>query len=137
MEHDKVLQKDIHQAAQILREGGLIAFPTETYYGLGVDPFNEKALQELFAVKKRPAVKPVLVLVNDQVKLMRNLDEDQSIYVEIYYEGRNLVYSETIKNDGMIGKVFDFSGSASGEYLFSINYENRNHSEYLSINTIY
>ena len=64
-------QEDIHQAAQILREGGLIAFPTETYYGLAVDPFNEVALQRLFAVKNRPTVKPVLVLIPSRKHLGR------------------------------------------------------------------
>lgn len=66
-----VHQKDIEQAAAILREGGLIAFPTETYYGLAVDPFNESALQRLFAAKQRPAVKPVLVLVPDRRQVDR------------------------------------------------------------------
>lgn len=55
--------KSIDQAVKILRDGGLIAFPTETYYGLGVDPSNESALQRLFAMKERPSLKPVLVLV--------------------------------------------------------------------------
>lgn len=54
---------EVDQAAAILRDGGLIAFPTETYYGLAVDPFNEEALQRLFRVKQRPEAKPVLVLV--------------------------------------------------------------------------
>lgn len=40
-----------------------MAFPTETYYGMGVDPFNEEALARLFAVKKRPMNMPILVLV--------------------------------------------------------------------------
>lgn len=61
-----VSQKDIEQAASILRDGGLIAFPTETYYGLAVDPCQEPALERLFAAKQRPAVKPVLVLVPDR-----------------------------------------------------------------------
>lgn len=56
-------QEDIDQAASILRDGGLIAFPTETYYGLAVDPFNESALQRLFSLKNRLSVKPVLVLI--------------------------------------------------------------------------
>ncbi len=54
------------EAAGLLRQGGLIAFPTETYYGLGVDPFNAEALRRLFAVKRRAADKPVLVLVAEQ-----------------------------------------------------------------------
>ena len=67
-------QEDFHQAAHILREGGLIAFPTETYYGLAVDPFNESALQRLFAVKNRPSVKPVLVLIPTREHLGRMTD---------------------------------------------------------------
>lgn len=65
-------RQDIDRAAELVRAGGIIAFPTETYYGLGVDPFNSKALEKLFAVKGRPAVKPVLVLVagRDQVGLL-------------------------------------------------------------------
>jgi L-threonylcarbamoyladenylate synthase len=59
----------IREAVSLLKRGGLIAFPTETYYGLGVDPFNPKALQRLFQVKQRTSDKPVLVLVFDQSQL--------------------------------------------------------------------
>ena len=74
MEHIAASQEDFHQAAQILREGGLISFPTETYYGLGVDPFNESALQRLFAIKNRPSVKPVLVLIPTRRHLKSLID---------------------------------------------------------------
>ena len=50
-------------AVEILHRGGIVAFPTETFYGLAVDPFNPQALHRLFAVKKRAENKPVLVLV--------------------------------------------------------------------------
>ncbi|CAK8719347.1 YrdC-like domain-containing protein [Candidatus Electrothrix laxa] len=53
----------------MLSQGGLIAFPTETYYGLGVDPFNVEALERLFAVKQRQSGKPVLVLVAEQAQV--------------------------------------------------------------------
>jgi len=56
----------IREAVRVLKQGGLIAFPTETYYGLGVNPFNPKALQRLFQIKQRTPDKPVLVLVADQ-----------------------------------------------------------------------
>ncbi|WP_339133637.1 MAG: L-threonylcarbamoyladenylate synthase [Candidatus Electrothrix sp. GW3-4] len=56
----------LSEAARLLRQGGLIAFPTETYYGLGVDPFNAEALQRLFAVKQRQPDKAVLLLVAGQ-----------------------------------------------------------------------
>ncbi|MEN8141228.1 MAG: L-threonylcarbamoyladenylate synthase [Thermodesulfobacteriota bacterium] len=55
--------KILQQAAAIIRGGGIVALPTETYYGLAVDPFNEAALARLFALKQRPAAKPLLTLI--------------------------------------------------------------------------
>ncbi len=60
-----ILPAELAQAVRVIRAGGIVAFPTETYYGLAADPFNEKALARLFAVKQRPASKPVLVLIHD------------------------------------------------------------------------
>ncbi|MSQ52277.1 MAG: threonylcarbamoyl-AMP synthase [Betaproteobacteria bacterium] len=51
----------IERAAALLREGGLVAFATETVYGLGADAGNRDALQKLYRVKKRPAAHPVIV----------------------------------------------------------------------------
>jgi len=53
--------KEVRRAAQILRAGGLVAFPTETVYGLGADAANEKAMARLYAVKRRPPEHPVIV----------------------------------------------------------------------------
>ncbi len=55
------LPPDIARAAAILRAGGLVAFPTETVYGLGADASSEKAVARLYAVKRRPADHPVIV----------------------------------------------------------------------------
>jgi L-threonylcarbamoyladenylate synthase len=51
----------IDQAVRILRAGGLVAFPTETVYGLGADAANEQAVRRIFEVKGRPADHPVIV----------------------------------------------------------------------------
>lgn len=56
-------------AVTLLRAGGIVAFPTETYYGLAVDPFNREALTRLFRLKRRPQAKPVLVLVRDAAQI--------------------------------------------------------------------
>lgn len=53
--------QDIERAADILRNGGLVAFPTETVYGLGADATNEWAVGRIFAVKGRPADHPLIV----------------------------------------------------------------------------
>jgi L-threonylcarbamoyladenylate synthase len=54
----------LRKAAALIIEGGIVALPTETSYGLAVDPFNEQALRRLYAVKHRPRHKPVLVLID-------------------------------------------------------------------------
>jgi L-threonylcarbamoyladenylate synthase len=55
------VSSEVRRAAQILRAGGLVAFPTETVYGLGADASSEKAVARLYAVKRRPAEHPVIV----------------------------------------------------------------------------
>jgi L-threonylcarbamoyladenylate synthase len=55
------MKPEIRRAAEILRAGGLVAFPTETVYGLGADASNAKAVARLYATKGRPADHPVIV----------------------------------------------------------------------------
>jgi len=55
----------IERAAQLLRAGELVAFPTETVYGLGADATNERAVAAIFAVKRRPRFNPLIVHVSD------------------------------------------------------------------------
>lgn len=51
----------IKQAAEVLRRGGLVAFPTETVYGLGADASNDQALRAVFRVKGRPGSHPLII----------------------------------------------------------------------------
>ncbi len=55
----------IQEAAEILRCGGLVAFPTETVFGLGVDACHERAVERLFAAKGRPSDNPLIVHLSD------------------------------------------------------------------------
>ncbi|HEY9245275.1 MAG TPA: L-threonylcarbamoyladenylate synthase [Candidatus Methanoperedens sp.] len=55
--------KDIKKAADILKNGGIVIYPTETVYGIGANIFSEKAVKKVFAAKKRAASKPVSVAV--------------------------------------------------------------------------
>ncbi len=59
----------VSAAARLVRQGKVIAFPTETAYGLAVDPLDRSALARLFAAKGRPPDKPVLVLVASETML--------------------------------------------------------------------
>ena len=61
----------IQIAAEIIRKGGLVAFPTETVYGLGADALNPEAVLALFEAKKRPLDNPPIVHVADQKEVYR------------------------------------------------------------------
>ena len=67
-------------AAAVIVSGGVAAIPTETSYGLAVDPFNTCSLKHLFEIKKRPASKPVLVLIDDVDKLPSLVSEIPDVY---------------------------------------------------------
>lgn len=56
--------KALREAAETLRAGGLVAFPTETFYGLGANALDANALGRVYRVKTRPETKPLLVLVD-------------------------------------------------------------------------
>ena len=59
----EMVETTLDLAASHLRHGRIVAFPTETYYGLAVDPDCASAVAQLFAVKNRPADKPLLLLI--------------------------------------------------------------------------
>ena len=66
----------LNQAASVVREGGVIAFPTETFYGLGVTPWDSSAVQRLFALKGRStASSPILVLIRHRKDLESLISE--------------------------------------------------------------
>jgi len=75
-----VNDSDLEHARQVILAGGITAFPTETYYGLGVNPFDPAALEKLFALKNRPHDKPVLVLVEDRARLADLVSEVPPIF---------------------------------------------------------
>ncbi|MBW1985019.1 MAG: threonylcarbamoyl-AMP synthase, partial [Deltaproteobacteria bacterium] len=61
----------IAEAARIIRNGGVVVFPTRSLYGLGADAFNTKAVNRIFHIKQRPVNKPILVLIKDKDELER------------------------------------------------------------------
>ena len=65
------MNSQLDEAVAVLKRGGLVAFPTETVYGLGADAGNPAAIGKLYAAKGRPADHPVIV----HVAGMANLDE--------------------------------------------------------------
>ncbi len=65
----------IQSAAEIIQKGGLVAFPTETVYGVGADALNPVAVLALFAAKKRPLDNPPIVHVADPEEVYRLVEE--------------------------------------------------------------
>jgi L-threonylcarbamoyladenylate synthase len=66
--------KGIAEAARTLRDGGLVAFPTETVYGLGADATNGQAVAAIFAAKGRPLFNPLIVHVADLEEARRHVE---------------------------------------------------------------
>ncbi len=59
------LQRQVREAIQVLQKGGVIAFPTDTVYGLGADAFNPAAVERIYEIKKRPRDLPLPLLLSD------------------------------------------------------------------------
>lgn len=77
-------------AARIIRQGGLIAFPTDTIYGVAGDPFNPNALRKIYQAKERPDEKalPVLIGAFDQlIGLVSDLPEGVEAIARAFWPG--------------------------------------------------
>ena len=80
----------IARAAARLRTGDLVAFPTETVYGLGANALNEKAVAHVFAVKNRPSFDPLIVHVADREAVssyVRAIDERATRLMDRFWPG--------------------------------------------------
>ena len=74
----------------VLVENGLIALPTESFYGLAVAPFNEQALARLWQVKGRSKEKPILVLIGEESQLeplVRNIPPAATVLMNAFWPG--------------------------------------------------
>ncbi|MEK7395546.1 MAG: L-threonylcarbamoyladenylate synthase [Candidatus Poribacteria bacterium] len=61
--------EDIKKAVEVLKKGGIVAFPTDTVYGIGADIFNKDAVERIFSAKGRNSRKPLQVLIADKTDL--------------------------------------------------------------------
>lgn len=71
------------RAAAIISAGGIVAFRTDTFYGLGADPFNEEALASLKKLKGRDAGKPILVIISDMEQAERFIAERSELFEQV------------------------------------------------------
>lgn len=85
---------DILQAGEIIRHGGLVAFPTETVYGLGADALNEEAVRSVYEAKGRPSDNPMIVHICEIAELeplirggLEGVSEDARRVMDEYWPG--------------------------------------------------
>ena len=80
----------IRQAAGIIRAGGIVAFPTETVYGLGANGYNPLAVARIFEVKRRPSFDPLILHVADPAdvrKLVKEIPSSAKKLIERFWPG--------------------------------------------------
>lgn len=80
----------MERAGKILRGGGLVAFPTETVYGLGADALNEEAARKIYAAKGRPSDNPLIVHIADPEaleKIVETVPEKAAALAEAFWPG--------------------------------------------------
>jgi L-threonylcarbamoyladenylate synthase len=82
--------ENLAEAVRILREGGVVAFPTETFYGLGADARNEAAVEKIFRIKGRDFKNPLPLIVatdRDVIPLVDEIPEAAQILMKAFWPG--------------------------------------------------
>ena len=90
IEEKKIDDSVIKQAAQIIREGGLVAFPTETVYGLGADALNATASEKIYAAKGRPSDNPLIIHIAEfdaLYKIVEKVPVEAILLAEKFWPG--------------------------------------------------
>ena len=80
----------LRQAAGVIHSGGIVAYPTETYYGLGVDALNTEAVERLFKVKGRDPAMPISIIIEDVKQLevvAREVPSEARVLIEKFWPG--------------------------------------------------
>ena len=78
---DSISENDFNRIVSVLRCGGVIAFPTDTAYGLGADPFNTSAVARVFQIKGRTGTKPLLLIVSS-IEMAKSVSEPAPLFDE-------------------------------------------------------
>ena len=95
-------EKDvISLAVSVIKNGGIVAYPTDTIYGLGVNIFNEEALRKLYRVKKRSFNKPTGVLICEEAQLCNiaaDCCESAKLLMKLFWPGAlTIVFPASVK----------------------------------------
>ena len=106
-------EEDLKQSLMVLKNGGVILYPTDTIWGLGCDPTNASAIEKIIKIKSRKESRSLIILVNGESMLERYVKDvpeaayqitnvsDKPVTI-IYPEGKNLVPG-VCAEDGSVG----------------------------------
>ena len=97
-------QRKIDQVANLLRDGGVIAYPTDTIYGLGCDITNKKAIERVYQIKRRPKDKPFSFLCSD----LKNISQYAKVSNYAYKTMRRLLpgpYTFILEGSHLVPKM--------------------------------
>lgn len=107
------MHDDVKAALEVLQNGGVILYPTDTIWGIGCDACNEEAVKRIYAIKNRIDSKSMLVLLENAALLDRYVDEVPEIAFDlievsdkpltIIYDGAKNLAKNLIADDGSIG----------------------------------
>ena len=103
---------DIEECISVLRNGGIILYPTDTIWGIGCDATNEKAVERIFQLKNRPDQKALIVLVADEMDVLKHVaNTDLRVFdyvkqsprpVTVVYEGAIGLADNLVGKDGSV-----------------------------------
>ncbi|MCK9305661.1 MAG: L-threonylcarbamoyladenylate synthase [Bacteroidales bacterium] len=109
---DTPMLAPVKEACEVLKSGGVILYPTDTVWGLGCDATNREAVEKIFAIKKRPESKSLIILVKDLDMLARYIREIPEIAISlveisdtpltIIYPGAVSLAPNVISSDGTV-----------------------------------
>jgi len=110
------MHDDIKKALEVLKNGGVILYPTDTIWGIGCDATNEKAVEKIYKIKKREDSKSMLVLMENPALLERyvmevpeiawDLVEVATTPLTVIYPGAKNLAKNLVAEDGSIGIRF-------------------------------
>lgn len=108
----KNFENDITECLKVLKDGGLILYPTDTVWGIGCDATNEKAVEKIYQLKKRPDHKAMIVLVATEQDVLQHVAApDLSVFdylqksskpTTVIYEGAIGLADNLVAEDGSI-----------------------------------
>ena len=112
-EMDEQIREDVKKACQVLRDGGIILYPTDTVWGLGCDAANSEAVRRIFSIKKREDSKSLLMLLDSDAKLNSYVPDIPDVAYDlidmanrpltIVYDNVRYVAPEMKAEDGSVG----------------------------------